>query len=163
MEDILKLLGVTTQAEAISKLTNLLTQTARIPGLEQEITNFQKKEIETRIDNLIRDRKLTQAQKDWALNLATTAPISFETYVSSLIAAPEGYSQEEAGLRVQQAIDQQKLLPSLKENMIKLGIENKAALDEFLNSLGAINLGKPENLDNPTADPVAGYKVKVVE
>jgi len=161
MNELLLLLGAKDEADAIRIVNEMKTKIDGIPKLENQIADFKKKAIENRVTTLIKERKLTEDQKNFAISLAEKDPDNFETFVSNLKSANETYSKEDAELKVQEAINQKKILPAQKESLVNLGLTDKKALDDFLNAAGVVVLGTAENLTDPsTLDPVENYQVK---
>jgi ATP-dependent Clp endopeptidase proteolytic subunit ClpP len=134
MEAILKLLGVTTEAEALVKINALKAAGDNVEVLEKQLKALQLKETEKRIDALVTSGKLTAGQKLWALSLADKNPESFEAFVKPLEEKPatEIYTETEAVAVVDKAIADKKVLPSQKNALVKAGVASKEALDEIL-------------------------------
>ena len=165
MEELLKLLGVKSEAEAIVKVKGLQDQAGKVAGLEKKVADHLKKDISSRVDALVLEGKLTEEQKDWAINLGEKSPESFEAFVKSLEekSAPEAvYTEDEAGVIVDKAIKDKKILPAQKDSLVKMGAVSKTALDDFLKESGVVDLGTSKPLDKPEEeDFIAQYKVEV--
>ena len=88
MEELLKQLGVKTESEAVAKIRTLQLAADKVPGLELSINDLtgkikiiEEKEIKDYIDSLISGGKLTEEQRSWAIELATTNKALFDTFI----------------------------------------------------------------------------------
>lgn len=155
MEEILKLLGISNEADAPIKIKSLIAGVAENEALKTKLAAFEQKEITGLVNDAVTSGKITEAQRDWAFNLAVNHREQFDAFLKTSVKTVEKYSQTEAEDLVNNAITEKKLFPAQKDWAVNLACENKSSFDNFISTAKPFNLDTLQNLGDPdnTGEP----------